>query len=146
MEIWIHSNCLHCQEPDEDATHVIRCYAVTSLWPLAIKPLTMWLTKADTPSHIMAALLERIRAWYTSSTLSCHCIAHCTPGLAATIQAQNSIGWQLFFEGSLATEWELLLDWYFNSTNSKRSGCPWFDSSALAIDSQLVGTPQYYSA
>ena len=51
--------------------------------------------------------------------------SHCTPDLAATIQAQDTIGWQSFFEGFLATEWELLLDRYFDSINSRRSGRRW---------------------
>jgi hypothetical protein len=123
-KFWTHSNCPRCQTPDEDATHVIRCPVVTPLWPLAIQPLTVWLAKAETPPDIIAAILERIRAWRTCTPSRLR-TSHCTPDLAATIQAQDTIGWQSFFEGFLATEWELLLDRYFDSINSRRSGRRW---------------------
>ena len=123
-KFWSHSKCPRCQESDEDASHVIRCPVVTPLWPLAIAPLTAWLVKAETPPDIMAATLECIRAWRTATPSRLR-VEHCTPDLAATITAQDSIGWQSFFEGFLAIEWELLLDRHFDSINSRRSGRRW---------------------
>ena len=123
-KFWTHSKCPRCGEPNEDSSHIVRCPAVSPLWSQVVEPLESWFTKNSTPPDVSAVILEYIHAWRTRTPPRIN-LDRCAPDLATALSIQTDIGWGLFLEGFVATEWAAVMNTHYASVSSRRSGLRW---------------------
>jgi hypothetical protein len=106
------ATCPRCGE-DENARHVWLCQepAVFFVWPLLMYSLSVYLELVHTATEIIFWTTQRLTEWRSQEPLSS--IRTDLPGLRQAIEAQDSIGWQAFFEGCIAIEWAGVQDSHF---------------------------------
>jgi hypothetical protein len=94
------------------------------LWSQVVEPLESWFTKNSTPPDVSAVILEYIHAWRTRTPPRIN-LDRCAPDLATALSIQTDIGWGLFLEGFVATEWAAVMNTHYASVSSRRSGLRW---------------------
>ena len=63
---WVHSKCPHCDQPNEDAVHVLTCSKARKKYlSLLDENLLPQLEEADTDPDITRVIMSRLRYWFT---------------------------------------------------------------------------------
>jgi hypothetical protein len=119
--------CPRCGK-DENARHVWLCQepAVFFVWALLMSSLSAWLL--ESVHTAMATIFWIIRHLESFSSV-------CTdlPGLSQVIKAQDSIGWQAFFEGCIAIKWAGVQDTHFLWLGRRNTGKLWATSLVIKL-------------
>jgi len=130
---WPNAACPRCTALDETASHVWTCSGggADDIWITAIANLRDWMISQDTAPELCEAVCTHLQAWRAGRQ---------TPrarfnflGLDGAIDRQETIGWQLFFEGFLAKEWVETQQAYYRWVGSRKTGKRW----AVAIVKKL---------
>ena len=122
------AECPRCDEPVEDAKHVMRCQNPDAIatWKESVDTLYKWMTKTKTLPAIAGVIKSRLLQWHLNSVLTPYTTDY--PGLTAAIQAQDLLGWQNFLDGLLTPEWESVQSTYLTWINSKQTGKRWVEA------------------
>ena len=116
--------CPRCSA-SEDARHVWQCPAeeAAMVRTAGLDKLAQWMTKEQTDPEIHRVLLVRLSQLLNHLPLTP--IATHMEDLQAAIDSQDAIGWDNFFEGCIALEWERVQAAYYAWCRSKKSGRRW---------------------
>jgi hypothetical protein len=112
------TDCPRCGE-HETSNHVTQCQqpAATEVWNKSIGELQEWLLSANTDPAITNAICEGLAGWHQALPI--------IPTDQATTKQQNSIGWGVFLEGGVGTEWQNAQSRYFCESGSPQRGLRW---------------------
>ncbi len=90
----------------------------------SLESLAEWMDSVDTDPDISKAILHYLNSWRSNSSSDYN-----VPfWLRDTIKQQADIGWNLFLEGWIAKEWELVQQAYYQLIQSRRTGKRWLIS------------------
>ena len=126
---WETAACPRCKTPVEDAEHIIRCPQPEAniVWTKALALfLEQWLVKQKTARQIITAILTGLQAW-RSGTPANHS-EYTLPGLQATVDRQDAIGWRGLLDSFPALGWAEVQHRYFLWSGSRRSGKRWLSA------------------
>jgi len=118
------ADCPCCSE-FEDAPHVWVCQEqeATALREEGFSRLSAWMVEAQTAPEVRTVILTRLSQWSTGSPLTP--IDTSFAGLQHALHTQDGIGWDAFFEGRVAIEWEQVQETYYLWCRSRKSGRRW---------------------
>lgn len=114
------STCPRCQEPLEDAVHILRCShpEANSLWHQRVSELKRWMIQNSTSVLVATTICERLQSWYSSTDYN-----PLPVGLSIQFQTvfrlQDALGWHAFLGGFLTNQWESVQGMYLKSLLSK---------------------------
>jgi hypothetical protein len=119
-----HPDCPRCSA-FEDAQHVWNCPSpeATLIRTTGISTLSSWMEDVQTATDINQAITTRLTQW--SAQLPFTPIPLLTEDTQAAVAAQDDIGWDNFFEGRVAKDWEYAQDSHYKWCKSRRSGRRW---------------------
>jgi hypothetical protein len=120
-----HAECPRCGIAVEDSRHVTRCQDGRAIvaWLAALDSLDLWMRKSKAYDGIRIGLLLRLKEWQQGAAR--------TPvlsrkwNLQAAFAAQDNIGWDLFMEGCVSTEWARVQQHYLTWMGSRKTGKRW---------------------
>jgi hypothetical protein len=97
--------CPLCSAP-EDARHVWKCpdNRAQAIHTKGIYNISTWMETAQTDPDIQYAIITHLTQCLNSSPQIP--IIETSPKVQAAIDIQTDIGWENFFEGCMAKEWE----------------------------------------
>jgi len=123
---WENSKCHSCDEPKEDATHILYCPHddCHKAWDEAIMGFEVWMQEVKTDPDIQYCFLTALRA-RDPHTLFCAYVN--SPKLQLTAEEQDCIGWKHFMKGRVARGWRDIQDDYYQATGSKQSSRWWME-------------------
>jgi hypothetical protein len=109
----------------EDARHIWTCpdNRAQAIRTKGIHNISTWMETAQTDPDIQYAIITHLTQCLNSSPQIP--IIETSPKVQAVIDTQNDIGWEKFFEGCMAKEWEHLQIIYYEWCRSKKSGHRW---------------------
>jgi hypothetical protein len=115
-------SCPHCGLT-EDAARVwqFKSPAVTEIWENSIHQLCKHLRKVDTDPDITTAIISYLKTWRSDQ----HLYTLENENLYYILELQDTIGARQVFEGWIHTEWEMIQERYYATTNSQRSSKRW---------------------
>mgnify|MGYP003519673277 CR=1 FL=1 len=117
-------DCPRCSE-FEDARHVWLCQEVEAkcIRKEGISSISRWMEETQTAPEIRAVIKTRMSQWSDGRPMPP--IQTNTAGLQDALHAQDAIGWDNFFEGCIAKEWEQVQDAHYKWCRSRKSGRRW---------------------
>ena len=129
MKRWkqrVTSSCPRCNNPVEDNTHILECKAVGARaeWTLACKKVDDWLNTATTCPELTRLVIKALDNWKDKKPIVYDSDLD-FPGIKKLLEAQEKIGWRLFFDGCLALEWAQVQQKYYDWIGSRKSGRKW---------------------
>jgi hypothetical protein len=127
LMIWKDSDsdaCPLCSGP-EDARHVWQCpdNRAQVIRNKGIATISTWMDTAQTDPGIKTAISSRLHDWLSLQPITP--IPHLQPTILEALHLQDDIGWENFFEGCVAMEWEAIQDEYYSWCKSTKSGRRW---------------------
>jgi hypothetical protein len=98
-----HSKCPRCQQPEENAQHVLLCQnrQARQVWDEGIKDIRDWMTKQETDPVLSETFWEQINAWH-NNTATEHPMTDYSERI---INEQSKIGWFGMCMGFLSKKW-----------------------------------------
>jgi hypothetical protein len=116
--------CPLCSAP-EDARHVWKCpdNRAQAIRIKGLNNISTWMETVQTDPAIQSAILANLTQCLTR--LPSSPIHETSPVIQAAIHIQNDIGWENFFEGCIAKEWEQIQIAYYEWCRSRQSGRRW---------------------
>ena len=116
--------CPLCSAP-EDARHVWKCpdHRAQAVRTKGLHDLSTWMETAQTDPEIQSAIITNLTQCLNGQPPTP--ITETSQGVHAAIDIQNDIGWENFFEGCIAKEWEYTQIVYYEWCRSKKSGRRW---------------------
>jgi hypothetical protein len=112
----------HCGEQERHCYHVIRCPQdeAQHTWQASLNKLDRWLTNNYTQHDLHSGILEGLRAWHddrpTQPTTSDW------PAVEQTLHDQQTLGWNLFFDGFITHSWMSTQQSYLEFLSKKTTG------------------------
>ena len=114
---WVHSKCPHCDQPNEDAVHVITCSKARKEYlRLLEEHLLPQIEEADTDADITQVIMSRLRYWFTPLRAK---FCYASPKIRRALQQQDNLGWLQFTYGRLTRGWEDAQDEWLKRTATK---------------------------
>ena len=123
-----HDYCPRCKANHEDSHHVVTCQAKSAhnAWIKTMKTLKHNLyNNIDTPPTLPTALIAAMNRYYCGFTTPISIHPDWDSTTKQMIRAQNTIGWKLFLEGAISSDWEGIIDHYLRSIRSKQNSLRW---------------------
>jgi hypothetical protein len=116
-------DCPRCSLP-ETAKHVWICDSEDTrrIWKATLQELTKWLISVDTDNDLIKVITANLLPWADRQQPRTH-----------LEKLQDTIGWDIFLEGTLPVEWALCQQQFFTSTGSTNSGKRWLVQLILKL-------------
>jgi hypothetical protein len=107
---------------DENAQYMWLCPdpAVFFVWALLMSSFSWWLESVHTATDITYWIIQCLTEWRSLLPLSL--VITDLPGLSQAIAAQDQMGWQICFEGSIAVEWAGVQEAHFRWLGCRNTG------------------------
>ena len=120
-------DCPRCSAP-EGARHVWQCPAADAkkIRSTGMDRLSQWMTSSLTAPDIQLVFTTRLSQLFQQLPFTT--IPSITANAQAVLLTQDAIGWENFFEGCIAHEWEAIQEAYYQWCRSKKSGRRWTSS------------------
>ena len=121
--------CPRCGFLSEDTSHIFQCPhpEARAIWQTKLEALHPWLIQNYTSPSVASVICGRLNSWITNSALS-PISSTLSPPFRPVIGIQDAIGWNCFFQGFWALEWEGAQSAYLQSIKSRRSPKRWLTS------------------
>jgi hypothetical protein len=118
------ADCPRCSAP-EDARHVWLCPDAEAklIRNEGISDIAQWMEEVQTDPEIRTAIVTRLVQW--ADNLPMLPIQTDSVVLQDAIQHQDDIGWDNFFEGRIAKDWEQAQEAYYKWCRSRKSARRW---------------------
>jgi hypothetical protein len=117
--------CPCCGEPERHRYHAIRCPQdeAQHTWEVSINKLDRWLTNNYTQHNLHSGILEGRRAWHDDrttqpTTSDCQVVQQ-------TLHEQQTLGWNLFFDGFITHSWMATQQSYLEFLSKKTTCKRW---------------------
>ena len=96
-------NCVFCQHPNEDTTHILKCTNTLAInnWKKQLAVFDNTLIKLKTAYPLRKAIILELRAWRNNDKTPSH--QYADEILKKSICDQRALGWKVFLEGLLTT-------------------------------------------
>lgn len=120
-----HLKCPRCLQDNETVEHVLSCQHpdATLCWNSSIKDLRVWMDDHHAIPGLAEALGLHLTQWRSNQPFLDTTITD--PTVLSIINAQDSVGWDCFFFGSLHRKWSDETGKYFEMVGRKTSGVTW---------------------
>jgi hypothetical protein len=116
--------CPLCSAP-EDARHIWKCpdHRAQAICTKGLHNISTWMETAQTDPKIQSAIITHLTQCLNSQPPTP--LPETSSHVQAATDIQNDIGWENFFEGCVAKEWEHTQIVYYEWCGSKKSGHRW---------------------
>jgi hypothetical protein len=117
------SECPRCNEV-ETVEHVWKCtYDTGALWDNSLSNLREWMLQHDTHPDMAQAIIQGLRHWRSGGSESN--FPSSSDWIRELVDQQTKLGWRNFFEGMIATNWQVAQQSYLNRIGSRKSSRRW---------------------
>ena len=114
---WAHSKCPHCDQPNEDATHITTCAKARPEYHRLLEELVLpKLREAYTDPDITRVIMSRLRNWMIPFRAN---FRDTSTKIRHALHQQDSLGWLQFTYGRLARGWDDAQEEWLTRTATK---------------------------
>jgi hypothetical protein len=119
------SACPRCNEV-ETVKHVWKCTHNTgNLWDKSLSNLQEWMLQHDTHPDMAHEIIKGLRNWRSGKSSDSQ---QTTDWITELVNQQTKLGWRNFFEGMIATNWQVAQQVYLSRIGSRKSSKRWATS------------------